>query len=131
MNFEFTDDMNEISGLGGAHERALRTAVTAGAQWWVAHPEGDPIITGDDATCEAGNGDGESLLRAVNGTIFTGDDGVKVPLGNAMTPSMYYAAMYHVMWIGEHGWNNYVCAMRLPLQFYSDDKPEARNESPS
>lgn len=130
MSFEFTDDMNEISGLGGAHERALRTAVVSGAKWWLLHPEADPIIEGDESLCKGGNPDGEALLRAVNETIFTGDDGVKVPLENVLTPSMYYAAMYHIVWIGEHGWDNYATAMRLPLRFYGS-KDEVRNESAS
>lgn len=131
MDFEFAEDMNEISGLGGAHERALRAAVIAGAKWWLMHPEADPVITGDDNHCVGDNPDGEALLRAVNETYFNGDDGVKVLLGHVMTPSMYYGAMYHVMWIGEHGWNNYVAAMRLPLHVYSDERTEVRNESTS
>jgi hypothetical protein len=116
--FEFTDDMNEISGLGGAHERALRAAVLAGARWWVIHPEGDPIIEGDDKECCGTNADGRSLMRAVNETIFTCDDGVKVPLSTVFTPAMYYAAMYHIVWIGEHGWDHYARAMRVPLQLH-------------
>jgi hypothetical protein len=129
MNFEFTEDMNEISGLGGAHERALRAGVITGAKWWTLHPEADPEIEGTDREYRGTNADGESLLRAVNETLFTCDDGVKVPLQAVLTPHMYYAVMYHIMWIGEHGWSRYAQAMRAPLQLHDTSTTEGIDES--
>lgn len=118
MNCEFTPEMNEISGLGGAHERALRLAVVTGAKWWEDNPEAHATVEGDCESCWGMNADGVKLLRAINNTVFTRDDGVKVPLAHVLTPDMYYAAMHHVMWIGHHGWSAYVAAMSHPFPIF-------------
>lgn len=126
--FQFTEDMHEISGLGGAHERALRAAVSAGAMWFSLHPDADPIIEGDDIGCRGANADGESLLRAINGVLFAGDDGVKVNLGTVLTSSMYYAALYHIVWIAEHGWDDYASAMHLPLRIFEEGSAQKKRQ---
>jgi hypothetical protein len=120
MNFEFTPQMNEISGLGGEHERALRLGVTTGAHWWVEHPEAHATVEGDCKSCWGENPDGVSLLRSINDAVFTRDDGTKVPLAHVLTPSMYYAVMHHVMWIGHHGWASYITAMSEPFALYPE-----------
>lgn len=113
--FTFTEDMHEVSGLGGIYERACRTAVCAGAQWWAAHPRAYPIVDGDievPGVIEGANGDGRSLVASIQNALLAMDDGQKVKLREFMTHSMYYVVLHHVMWIGCFGWNAYVAQMR-------------------
>lgn len=117
MKFQFTEGMNEVSGLGGAHERALRTGVIAGARWFAEHEGATPLFREGDIPC---NTDAVSLLDAVNFAEFVGDDGTKEPLTNVLTSFARYAILYHATWIGQHGWENYVRAMSSPFNFYND-----------
>lgn len=116
--FTFTEDMAEVTGLGGVDERACRTAVCAGAAWWADHPEADPVVEGDNETdgfIFGGNDEGRALVDAINNAYVAMDDGVKVRLAEYMTPAMYYVVFHHVMYIGRFGWKAYVEQMRLPL----------------
>jgi hypothetical protein len=113
---EFTEDMNEVTGLHGYYERCCRAAVVAGAKWCVEHP--GPI-------------DPAELERSVRGSPITTDDGRKVLLDDELTPTQYYAALNHIRWIAENGWNAYRDEMSQPLTVYEDDveQPENNDES--
>lgn len=121
--FEFSDAMNEITGVGGMEERACRAAVRAGAQWWLQHPNAHPVV--DGSTDFPGlvfgmNEEGTALVAAIKATPFTRDDGSKVTLEECMTHAMYYVALHHIMFIGTFGWPSYVNMMTGPLKLYSD-----------
>lgn len=126
--FDFDEQMNEISGLGGEVERACRAAVCTGATWWLSHPQGDPVVDGDmrarPATIHGVNDEGRSLIAAIRETPFTRDDGAKVTLGDYLTHGMYYLILHHVMWIGSFGWKWYVEKMSAP--FLIVNEPEGR-----
>lgn len=114
MPFEFSEDMDPISGLGGVYERACRAAVCAGAKWFAEHPHAHPALDGDmgrGELIEGVNTEGCALLAAIRATLVTMDDGSKITLGEFMTPAMYYVVLYHVTWIGAFGWNWYVAKM--------------------
>jgi hypothetical protein len=122
--FSFTEQMNEVTGLGGEIERACKAAVCAGAAWWRAHRGGNPIVDADmgkRGRLYGVNEEGQSLLALIQATSFTLDDGAKVTLGDYLTPQMYYLPLHHVMWIGKHGWKWYVEKMSVPLLIVNDD----------
>jgi hypothetical protein len=116
--FEFTDTMNEITGVGGLEERACRAAVRAGAAWWAAHPQAQPVIEGNPSPAAGVTGTnpaGCALVAAIQSVPFTRDDGTRVRLGDCMTSGLYYASLHHLMFIGTFGWPAYVDIMSEPL----------------
>ena len=46
MEFDYTDDMNEITGYGGDYERACRTAVQAALQFCLTPRAAATVIPG-------------------------------------------------------------------------------------
>ena len=40
--YNYTDDMDEISGFGGGYESTCRAMVIAGLNWWDENPQADP-----------------------------------------------------------------------------------------
>lgn len=126
--FEFTERMNEISGYGGAYERACRAMVCAGAQWCALHPQANPVFVGFAdivGWIEEANEDARALREAIFATPFTMDDGRKVRLGDEVTGAMFHAAIHHIMWIAVHGWNAYRERMEAPLQLFTEDGERA------
>jgi hypothetical protein len=113
---EFTEDMNEVTGLHGYYERCCRAAVVAGASWCLGHP---------------GPADPAEVERAIRAAPITTDDGRKVTLDDELTGTQLYTALCHVKYISLHGWNVYREHMSEPMAVYEDDvtQPENANES--
>jgi hypothetical protein len=130
--YEFTDDMCQISGYGGDYERACRAAVAVGATWVTLHPFAEPQIDGNNGVSgyvRGANEDGAQMLDCIDDQPFTMDDGRKVPLGDVLTPSMYYVALYHITWIAEHGWNAYAEQMRSATPLHTGALPRGPDDS--
>jgi hypothetical protein len=124
-SFEFTETMNEVSGLGGAYERACQRIVTAGARWCAWHPEADLHFSEHpDARgfVESLSSDARMLRRVIDTTPFTTDDGRKVTLADEMTPAMYHTAIVHILYIATHGWNAYRDKMSAPFVIVEDNE---------
>lgn len=86
-DYEYTEDMSEVSGLGGEYEEACRKMVIAGAQW--LDENGKSANEDYDAD--------EELKRVMADAV---DD---VPTG-----AMMHGAFRHVSYIDRHGWEAYV-----------------------
>lgn len=127
-SFEFTESMNEVSGLGGAYERACRGIVTAGARWCAWHPHAQLVFSErPDARgfVEAQTADARTLRRVIDTTPFTTDDGRKVTLADEMTPAMYHTAIVHILFIAANGWNTYRDKMSAPFLIVEDNEDNA------
>jgi hypothetical protein len=100
--YEFTPEMREISGFGGAYEDMCRKMVVAGLEWFDAHPNADPHYHGykniygiiDDC-----NEDAKELDKAIFGICPD------------CTGAMHQATVSHVLWIHGHSWDEYVKKM--------------------
>lgn len=115
--FKFTDEMNEVSGYGGAYEDACRAAVCAGAAWFAAHPDADPIFV--DGLPH--NDDAEAIAAAIGNTAFTSENST---LGDFLSKAMFSMVMFHVYYIAKHGWNAYVAKMSAPAIIENEDESE-------
>jgi len=125
--YEFTDDMNEVSGYGGDYERACRAAIAVGATWVSLHPAAEPEVDGNNGISgyvRGANEDGAKMLDCIDDQPFRMDDGREVKLGDVLTPAMYYVALYHIGFITEFGWNAYAEKMRSPTPL----RPDARTK---
>lgn len=101
--YQYTPEMDEISGMGGGYEQVCRNMVIAGIEWADAKGDADPqykeyeniygITTGENA-------DAKELQSA----MFKAAD-------NDCTGAMMQAAMSHVMFVLKNGWDKYVAEM--------------------
>jgi hypothetical protein len=107
MTFEFTEAMNEVSGLGGYYERCCRAAVAAGAKWCAENPQ---------------TFDPEAVERAIREAPITTDDGRKVKLDDELTSAQFGVAMHHVRYIAKQGWDEYCTQMSVPVVVYDEDE---------
>jgi hypothetical protein len=101
MKYEFTDDMREISGLGGDYERCCRAMVVAGCHWLDEHSQAEPKFHGYKQVygiIEVDNQDAKELSNAM----------VAVTEGFGATGAMHQAAVGHVLHIKKVGWDKYV-----------------------
>lgn len=111
-DYEFTDDMREISGFGGDYEAACRAMVVAGVEWFDEHPDAEPKFkklrgqteSGEEIRFHGGkfpdNDDAEALCDAMN-------EAAKAAGGGASGAMMEYCTN-HVGFVREHGWDEYV-----------------------
>lgn len=97
--FEWTEDMDEISGFGGGYERTCRAMVSAGAKWLADHPQADPQFHG---------------FKGVYGVIVEDNEDAKA-LSKIVTDAaagdcsgaMHQASVNHVMFAHKNGWAAY------------------------
>lgn len=123
--FEFTEQMNEISGYGGMYERACRIGVRTGAQWFASHLHAHPEFGQSSDTAsfiQPLNEEGYGLLAAIEEADFVRDDGVHVPLAEQMTREMMSMVLFHTLYIAKKGWNNYMKKMTAPIAVLEEDE---------
>jgi len=108
MSYEFTPEMDEISGFGGTYESGCRIMVKAGLDWFDLNPTADPQVSGYKniyGIISEENDSAKALVRimvdAVN--LIYPDGGV--------TGAMIQATVSHVLWIRKHSWQEYVDMM--------------------
>lgn len=101
--YEYTKEMDEISGFGGGYEATCRAMVIAGIEWADKKKGADPKwkespqligITIDE------NDDAKELQKVM--LEASGDD---------CTGAMMQACMNHVLYILKNGWDEYVKTM--------------------
>ena len=122
---EYTPDMGEVSGLGGAYEKCCQAMVLAGVEWLEAHPEARlelkcvacPWIKGATAPrpCPS-RGDGEHQLRGhvpgLEEAVAAGAERA-FPGSGSPTGAMVGAAVQHAWQAGRVlGWEGYAEKMR-------------------
>ena len=104
MKYQYTDDMNEISGFGGGYETACRAMVVAGLEHLDANPTADPKFHGHEGIygiITEDNDDAKALTAAV--VAVTGGD---------CTGAMHQATVSHILWIRKNGWDRYCAESR-------------------
>ena len=103
MEYEYTEDMDEISGFGGAYEAACRQMVLAGVKWLKEHPEASPQFHGWKGVAGViaeDNDDANSLSKAI------------VEVVPDCSGAMYGSAVSHALYIHANGWDKYAALMR-------------------
>jgi hypothetical protein len=111
--YVYREDSREISGFGGAYEKACQIMVVAGMEWFDEHPDAVPHFAG---------------YQGVMGIITEEDDDAKalgawmVAAADAYDPNggvtgaMHQATVSHVLWAHENGWDPYLDKMSILLE---------------
>lgn len=108
-NYTFTDDMAEVSGLGGDYERACRDMVIAGAVWLDRHE--------DDIHEKLQFKEYKNVVGVIQGENDISEDLLETmaeaaeDAGGAPTGAMMHATARHVAYIAQNGWEDYVAFM--------------------
>ena len=103
LKYQFTSEMDEISGFGGGYEKACRDMVIAGLEWCDTHPNAD--LSYQEFKNVTGLTFGESRsMKWMQKAMLKAVD-------NDCTGAMMQAAMNHVMYIRKNGWDKYVTEM--------------------
>lgn len=98
--YEFTEEMGEISGMGGGYEQCCRDMLKAGLEWLDAHPDADPKFHGFKGVygiIDEDNEDAEALTKAIIDAS-----------GGGATGAMHQAVVSHCLVIRKEGWDHYV-----------------------
>ena len=101
--YQFTEDMDEISGFGGGYEQTCRNMLATGCEWFDAHPDANPRFKGFKEVyglCVEDNDDAKALSQA----IFDGS-------GDDCTGAMHQAVVSACLYIRKQGWEKYQKAM--------------------
>ena len=101
-NYEFTPEMDEISGFGGGYEATCRKMLRNGLEYWDKHPKLKPKYQGFKdvyGLCVDDNKDAKKLDKAIMKGI---DDA---------TGAMHQAVVSHIFFIRKNGWDKYVNEM--------------------
>lgn len=100
----WSDDMGEISGMGGGYEAACRSMVLAGIKWIDEHPDADPHFRGYKniyGIINEENDDAKALTAAI-----------LVPVDGDCTGAMHQASIGHVLAYKRLGWDAYCKELR-------------------
>jgi len=89
-NFKFTDDMADVTGMGGRYEQGVRESIVVGLEWLAKHPDKNIAKAGD-----------KKELEAVIDEYGPGHSGAS-----------FGAVMSHIKMATEKGWDNYVSESR-------------------
>ncbi len=101
MKYQFTPEMDEISGFGGGYETTCRAMLSAGLEWLDAHPNAEPKFHGWKniyGIIEEDNEDAKELSNAAT-------------VGFDCTGAMHQAVISHCLHIKSSGWDTYVKEM--------------------
>ena len=101
--YEFTKEMQEISGFGGGYEQTCRNMLKAGLEWLDENPKADPKFHGYKSIygiIKEDNEDAKALTKAV---IDASD--------HEATGAMHQAVIMKILWIRKNGWKKFVKEM--------------------
>lgn len=104
LAYDWTEDMGEVTGFGGAYELAARAMVRAGLEWWDRHPKADPCFKSfrdEHGLVDCNNPDAQALLEVMVKAAFGGHTGVMVS-----------ACLGVVFWVRRNGWEAYADELR-------------------
>ncbi len=115
-NYEWTDDMREISGFGGGYELVCRAMVSAGAKWLDDNPARQPKFHGYKnitGIIEEDNYDAKALTEAVlNADVPVGFNGTPQKAREGCTGAMHQFTISHALHAHSVGWPEYQRIMR-------------------
>ncbi|MHB1937044.1 MAG: hypothetical protein ACYCOR_10715 [Acidobacteriaceae bacterium] len=120
MAYEFTPQMDEISGFGGGYEACCRKMLKAGLEWCDTHPEADLRFKHfeDVYGLLIDDTDDAKALSTVVADSVKNDGGC--------TGAMHQAVITHIMVIRANGWDWYVAEMTKP-HIDQEKQEEARS----
>lgn len=101
--YEFSNDMKEISGLGGEYEQACRKMLIAGLEWLDKYPNADPKYHGYKdiyGIIQEDSRDAKALSAAVISAV------------SDCTGAMHQAVVSSLLYIKKHGWQAYTEKMK-------------------
>lgn len=98
--YEYTDEMREISGLGGGYEATCRAMVVAGCEWCDDHPDADPQFKGYEGIY--------GIITEENDDAKALSDAIVAVTDGDCTGAMRQASVTHVMAVRRLGWDKYV-----------------------
>jgi len=103
LQYEWNDEMDEVSGLGGEYEEACREMIAAGLQW--LEDNDGPVVKfsgGQNVTARIGPAAGEiDDLREHMASVVEFD----------VTPSMLHVCVKHALYAYDIGWLSYTTRM--------------------
>ncbi len=103
--YQYTPEMDEISGFGGGYEETCRKMVIAGVEWAEAKGDADPKYKEFENIYGITTGENEDA-KAMQKAMFDAS-------GNDCTGAMMQASMSHAMFILKNGWDKYVAEMQI------------------
>jgi hypothetical protein len=101
--YQFTEDMNEISGFGGGYEAGCRAMIVAGMEWFDLNPTATPKYKGYKEVfgiCMEDNTDAKALSAAM------------IKACHDCTGAMHHCCVMHVFKAREMGWGAYCTESR-------------------
>jgi len=119
--YDFTEDMDEISGFGGPYEDCCRLGLKLGCEWLDEHPNANlELKTFQEifGICEPNTSDAKALSDHVC-------QGVERILGEewGLSGAMHQAIMMALLYIKGNGWEAYKLAMTEAKAKKSDAAP--------
>ena len=104
--FIYPENAKEISGFGGGYEKTCRRMVINGAKWLEENPKADPIFKHYENITGVAIGDNKDAKSLSNAIVGSED----------VTGLMHEAAVNHVLYIKENGWDKYIQEMTKPKE---------------
>lgn len=101
--YQYTPEMNEISGFGGGYEEVCRKMVIAGLEWADAKGDADPRWKESEQIYGITIDENEDAKAMQNAMLKAAD--------NDCTGAMMQATMNHVLYVLKNGWDKYVALM--------------------
>lgn len=103
MKYEFTPQMDEISGFGGGYEDTCRKMLSAGLEWLDQNPSASPEFHGYKGVY--------GIIQEDNADAKALSDAVVAASGGDCTGAMHQAVISHCLFIKSHSWDEYVAKM--------------------
>jgi len=106
MNYKYPENLDVISGFGGDYEKQCQKMVISGMEWFDKHLEAKPefkCYKNVYGLVIENNEDAESLSKQI-----TSIDG-------GCSGAMHHAAIRHIMYAHEHGWEKYIFEICKPI----------------
>lgn len=105
MEYMYTEEMGEISGMGGDYEKTCQNMVIGGVKWFEDHPDANPQFHGFKGIygiCLEDNQDARDLSKAVE----------KAAGEYGCSGAMHQASIAHILHIKAVGWQRYTEEMK-------------------
>ena|ERR1035437_10882903 len=104
--YQFSKEMNEISGFGGGYEKACRNMVVAGLEWLDEHPNAD-ISYKEYKNIYGLTAEETDDCKEMEKAMLTVNDGC--------SGAQMQACKGHITYIKKNGWDKYIEEMKVRL----------------
>lgn len=114
-NYDWREEMGEISGFGDTYEAACRSMLVAALDFWDGQDESfDPKYKGFEdvyGVCLDDNDDAKKLDEAIMDAEIVYGDGTRERCGDGASGAMHQAVISHAFFVRKNGWERYVQEM--------------------